>query len=108
MTSDRSEPACGSVRFMVPVQLPSTMFGRKVCFRLSVPLSSSASIAPPVSSGHSENDMFAAFHISITGVATSLGSPWPPNSAGNCSAFQPPSTNCLYAAMKPLGVVTLP
>ena len=30
LTSARSEPACGSVRFMVPVQVPSTIFGRYV------------------------------------------------------------------------------
>jgi len=27
-TRDRSDPACGSVRFIVPVHLPSIIFGR--------------------------------------------------------------------------------
>ena len=27
-TAARSEPACGSVRFIVPVHLPATIFGR--------------------------------------------------------------------------------
>jgi hypothetical protein len=38
---------------MVPVQVPSTIFGRKVAFCSAEPRSSSASIAPPVSSGQS-------------------------------------------------------
>jgi hypothetical protein len=50
--------------FMVPVHLPDTMLGRYIAFCASVPASSSASMAPRVSSGHSENDMLADFHIS--------------------------------------------
>ena len=60
---------------MVPVQVPSIIFGRKVACCSADPRSSSASIAPPVSSGQSENDRFADFHISITGAATSFGKP---------------------------------
>ena len=78
---------------MVPVQAPSTIFGRKTFFSASEPAVSSASIAPWVSSGQSENDMLAETHISSTGVATSLGRPWPPHSASSGSEFQPPSTN---------------
>ncbi len=94
----RSEPACGSVRFMVPVQAPSTIFGRKVCFSASEPAVSSASIAPWVSSGQSENDMLAETHISSTGVATSLGSPCPPNSASSGSDV-PPSVDELAVGL---------
>ena len=34
--------------------------------------------------------------------------PWPPNSTGDVSPDQPPSTNCAYACLKPGGVVTSP
>src|SRR5690242_5646833 len=93
---------------MVPVHVPCTIFGKYVFFSCGDPRSSSASTAPVVSSGHSENDRFADFHISITGVATSFGSACPPNSDGNCSAFQPPPMNALYASLNPFGVVTFP
>ncbi len=52
--------------------------------------------------------MFALVHISSTGVATSLGSPCPPHSGSNGSAFQPPSVNLPYASRKPFGVRTAP
>ena len=34
-TAARSEPACGSVRFIVPVHSPATIFGRYVCLSAS-------------------------------------------------------------------------
>jgi alkylation response protein AidB-like acyl-CoA dehydrogenase len=34
-TAERSEPACGPVRFMVPVHSPATIFGRKRCLSSS-------------------------------------------------------------------------
>ena len=37
--------------------------------------------------------MFDAFHISITAVSTSLGSPWPPKAGSKRRPFQPDSTN---------------
>ena len=37
LISPRSEPACGSVRFMVPVHLPLTSLGRYFFFCASVP-----------------------------------------------------------------------
>src|SRR4029450_1262329 len=52
--------------------------------------------------------MFALVHISSTGVATSFGSPWPPQSGSNGSAFQPASANWRYASRNPLGVRTPP
>ena len=42
----RSVPQCGSVRFMVPVHSPETIFGRYVCFCWSEPNPSIALIAP--------------------------------------------------------------
>ena len=71
----RSEPACGSVRFIVPVHSPATIFGRYACFSASEPLSSIASIAPAVSIGQSSKAMFDAFHISSTAAATRCGMP---------------------------------
>src|SRR5713226_5592161 len=85
---------------MVPVQLPSIIFGRYCFFCCSVPHRINASTAPAVSIVTSEKERFADFHISTTGVETTFG--------GACSAFQPASTNCRYASLKPLGVVTLP
>src|SRR5207302_3378365 len=93
---------------MVPVQLPSIIFGRYRFFCSSVPRRINASTAPAVSIVTSEKERFADFHISTTGVETILGSPCPPCSVGACSAFQPASTNWRYASLKPLGVVTFP
>src|SRR5437660_1538858 len=93
---------------MVPVQLPSIIFGRYCFFCSSVPRRINASTAPAVSIVTREKERFADFHISTTGVETIFGSPCPPCSAGACSAFQPASTNWRYASLKPLGVVTLP
>ena len=76
----------------MPVHAPSIIRPRKARFSASEPHSSSAWIAPWVSSGQSENDMFAAVSISSTAVATSFGSPWPPRSGSNGSAPHPPST----------------
>ena len=104
----RSEPAWGSVRFIVPVHSPETILCRKRCFCSSLPRRNTASIAPWVSSGAIENAMFDAFHISITAVSTSLGSPWPPKAGSKRRPFQPDSTNLAYASTKPLGVVTRP
>jgi hypothetical protein len=80
------------VRFIVPVQEPSIILPRKAFFSACDPQSSSAWIAPCVSSGQSENDMFDAVSISSTAVATSFGRPCPPHSGPNGSAPQPPST----------------
>ena len=63
---------------MVPVHLPSTIFGKYIAFCSSVPTSSSASMAPCVSRGHSANARLAPCHISSTAVDTSCGRPCPP------------------------------
>src|SRR5450830_621726 len=107
-TNARSEPACGSVRFIVPVHLPEMKLVREEFFCSSVPAVISASMVPSVSNGHKANERLAEFSISIQGVATSLGKPWPPNSTGCCTPCQPASPNCLKASLKPLLVVTLP
>src|SRR5207302_11441246 len=59
-------------------------------------------------SGQSEKLKFELFHISCTGVETSLGSPCPPHSCEKGSAFHPPSQNLRYASRKPRGVRTSP
>jgi hypothetical protein len=92
-TAARSDPACGSVRFIVPVHSPLTIFGRYVFFNASDPFISIASIAPPVSIGHSSNAMLAAFHISSIAAATRCGMPWPPYSEDLARPFQPSSQN---------------
>ncbi len=107
-TAARSEPACGSVRFMVPVQVPATIFGRYESLSSSEPRSSIASIAPWVSSGHRSNARFAACHISSTAVARSCGRPCPPNSGFLVSPFQPLSQYWRYASLNPAGVRTVP
>src|ERR671919_2939857 len=87
-----SDPAWGSVRFMVPVHSPVTILGRRVSRWASEPYCSSMSMAPCVRNGHSEKAMLAAVSISWMATATSHGKPPPPNSAGNGTAAQPPST----------------
>ncbi len=107
-TIARSEPACDSVRFIVPVHSPEISLGTYNCFCSSVPAVSNASMAPSVSSGHKANDIFDAFNISMHGVAISFGKPWPSYSAGCSTPCQPPSPNWRNASLKPGVVVTSP
>ena len=107
-TAARSEPACGSVRFIVPVHLPVIKGSMKRFFCSSLPAVSIASMAPSVSRPTSANATFDAFSISMHGVATSLGRPWPPNSAGCCTPCQPASAKLRNASLKPFDVVTSP
>src|SRR6187401_3038930 len=107
-TAARSDPACGSVRFIVPVHSPETIFGRYARFKASEPFSSIASMAPPVSIGHSSNAMFDAFQISSAAAATRCGIPCPPNVGFFARPFQPSSQNRRYASLKPVGVTTQP
>ena len=107
-TAPRSEPASGSVRFMVPADSPLTIFSRKVACCPGLPCWVSMSMAPWVSSGHRENDIFAEASISCIMTATSHGNPPPPNSGGKGTAPQPASTYCRYASLNPGGVVTWP
>ena len=52
--------------------------------------------------------MLAEQSISLTATVRVAGRSWPPNSAGTEMPIQPPSTSCLKASLKPVGVVTLP
>ena len=78
----RSVPQCGSVRFIVPVQLPVTMFGTYFCFSSSLPLTSSEAIAPEVSPWYISKLWLADRIYSVTAVPTTCGRPCPPYSSG--------------------------
>ena len=93
-TAARSEPACGSVRFMVPVHSPEIRRAAYLPLSSSLAAVSSASIAPSVSIGHSANDRLDACSISVQAVAISFGKPWPPCSTGWITPCQPPAVNC--------------
>src|SRR3954467_11044066 len=104
----RSVPQCGSVRFMVPVHSPDTIFGRNMLFCSSLPCTTSAAVAPMVRPPYIENAMLAEHWNSDTVCDSVTGSPWPPYSTGDDRPSQPPSVTCLNASLKPFGVVTLP
>ena len=101
-------PQCGSVRFIVPVHSPAIIFGRYAAFCSAEPCAMSAAIAPWVSPGYIAKAMLAEHRNSLTICVMSIGRPWPPNSGGAEMPIQPPSTICLKASLKPVGVVTLP
>ena len=52
-------PQCGSVRFMVPVHSPATIFGTNIFFCSGLPCTISAAIAPMVRPAYIENAMLA-------------------------------------------------
>ena len=91
----RSEPAWGSVRFIVPVHSPDTSLGRNTAFCRSVPWVLRASIAARVSIGQRPNAMLAPWIISNTATSSARGRPWPPWASAADSPFQPPDANCL-------------
>ena len=92
VTAPTSDPACGSVRFIVADHSPEIIFGRYTSRWSSLPLCSNMSIAPCVSSGHSDKPMFADVSCSCMATPTSQGNPPPPYSTGNGTAGQPAST----------------
>ena len=71
----RSEPAWGSVRFMVAAHSPLTILSSQVAFCSSLAAIISASVWPTLSWGSMAKAMLAENHISHTGVETSLGRP---------------------------------
>ncbi len=87
-----SEPAWGSVRFIVPVHRPLTIGRRNRSCCSSLPWLVSRSIAPWVSRGHSEKAMLADVSISCIASATSHGNPPPPCSGSNGTLPHPAST----------------
>ena len=107
-TAARSDPAWGSVKFMVPIHSPLISFDKYKRRCSSVPCRVNANTALRVSMGPKKNAMLAPFQISDTGCARTCGNPCPPNAGSPCSAGHPASINCLYASFVPGGVVTAP
>src|ERR1700704_5752773 len=108
-TAERSEPACGSVRFMVPVHLPLTRFGRYVSFCASDPWRINDATTPAVSIGQRQNDMLAEFHISDVCAEMICGNPCPPYCGSQLRPVQPPCENCRKASANPgAEITTLP
>ncbi len=89
-----SEPAWGSVRFMVADHSPETMRVRYRSFCSSLPTRDRSSAAPWPRSGQRAKDMQAEFQNSCTAMASSQGMPCPPWAGSKGSPFQPPSTYC--------------
>ena len=75
-------PHCGSVRFMVPVHSPATIFGTNIFFCSGLPCTISAAVAPMVRPPYIENAMLAALWNSVTAWLSVTGRPCPPYSAG--------------------------
>ena len=107
-TAARSEPASGSVRFIVPVHSPVITRGRNRACWSGEPQAVSSSTALWVRTGLSENARLAELSISWRARPTDAGNPPPPYAAGAVTAPQPAATNCLNAGANDAGVVTLP
>ena len=84
-SAPRSEPACGSVRFIVPVHSPEISLGEVEPLLLGRAVMLRGVDRALVSSGQSAKPMLADFHISATAVASASGRPWPPYSGSNGS-----------------------
>ena len=85
----RSEPACGSVRFIVAVHSPRDQLAEIKLLQFRRRMLRQRSIPPMVSSGAIPKESEAAFNISMQAALRRPGSPCPPCSAGPGSAFQP-------------------
>ena len=59
-------PQCGSVRFIVPVHVPSTILGRYIAFCSLVPWLMMAAMAPCVRPGYMAKAMLADEKYSAT------------------------------------------
>ena len=92
-SAPRSEPACGSVRFIVPVHSPADelaeieplLLRRAVRLPAARPRRGSAA-------GRARSPCRPRSTSPPTGVASASGRPWPPCSGSKASPFQPPST----------------
>ena len=80
---------------MVPVHVPSVIFGRYFFFNSSEACASSAAMAPCVRPGYMAKAMLAEQKNSLTITVIVAGRPWPPNCSGTEMPIQPPSTICL-------------
>ena len=86
-----SEPACGSVRFIVPDHSPEVSFGRYRALIASLAWCSSASICPLERSGFNCKARQAPDIMSSTPNASEIGRPIPPCSGLAAMPTQPPS-----------------
>jgi hypothetical protein len=91
LSAPTSEPACGSVRFMVPVHSPLISLGRYSSLIASLAWCSSASIWPWLINGANCSDRQAAAIISLTLLVRVIGRPMPPCSGSALMPIQPPS-----------------
>ena len=87
-----SDPACGSVRFIVPVHSPVASLGKYSACCSGEPWCISDSIAPTVNVGASAKPIFAVPSVSSTAAASTNGMPWPPKASGDPIVPQPPAT----------------
>ena len=86
-----SLPACGSVRHIVPAQVPPYIRVQKIFFCSSVPNVSMTSDAPKASPGYIAKAVFAPLISSSTRICSEWGDPAPPNSASTAIDFHPAS-----------------
>ena len=104
----RSVPHCGSVRFMVPSHSLAISLGRYLACCSGEPLARMDEMAPVVRPGYIPKAWLAEAMNSSKTKPSTCGSPCPPNSSGIESVPQPASRYWSNAALKPLGVETLP
>ena len=98
----RGRAACGSVRFIVLPHSPLTSLGGQVRFCSALAAIRSASAWPWLRMGSMVKAMLAAFHISITGVDTSLGRSLAAELDRQADRpSQPAAQNCMGLAASP-------
>mmetsp|Transcript_51535 Transcript_51535/g.102199 ORF Transcript_51535/g.102199 Transcript_51535/m.102199 type:complete len:313 (-) Transcript_51535:244-1182(-) len=107
MTWPRSLPHPGSVKHMVPMVSPLTRSGRYLALSSSEPCMRSVLMAPLLRPGNMPKVQLAAAIISLWMSARDMGRFCPPNSSGKLSPCHWASVNCLYASLKPGGVVVV-
>src|SRR5690242_10917881 len=103
-----SEPACGSVRHIVPPAVPSVSIGTHFFCCSGVPKCITTSATPCVSAGYMLNDVFAPHIISSASACSVNGPPCPPCFSGTERLRQPASNSDFHASLNPGGVITFP
>ena len=89
----KSDPDCGSLRFIVPVHLPDTRLGKNLSFCSWLPWKLMADIAPALNPGANPKAKFAVLKISKVPPDKTIGIPPPPISVGREIDAQPASAN---------------
>jgi hypothetical protein len=93
-----SLPACGSVRFMVPVQSPAIRRGTTRSRREGSAWATSASIWPCDIKGAIDSAMQAPAKVSLTMAVSAIGRPSPPWPASAAIPMKPPAAMARCAA----------